>query len=412
MHRTPGRGRTRRLLALTAAVGLLVVAACGDDDDDDAGGNGATGEPIKVLTFQSLENPQYAIPQVKTAAEAAVKGINDRGGINGRPLDLTFCDTNFDPNQEAACARQAADEGAIAVVGSASLYPNAIPLLERAGVPFVGGQGLSPTELTSPVSFPLAGTIAGWFQGIVAQAQQEGVQRPGIISTQQVAAVKFALDGVDAALRTAGIQPVRTVDAPVGAPDQSTAAAQAVPDTDAVFILSLPGDAAKFFQAIKQLNYPGQVFGASLTFTEALAALGPEGDGLKLTSLTTPVTKTDNPEVARFRAEMDAVDPTAAKDERSAMTWASYQLVAEVLERMDGEINAATFLEAMNSIDEPIDTGFFAPYSTSGVTPALPEYPRLLNPSVVFTEVRGGEIVQTSEGFENPFAILAEQAGG
>lgn len=405
------RGRWRKLLALGAIVGLALASSCGDDDDDDRADAGSSGDPIKVVTFQTLENPAYSVPQSKTAAEAAVKAINEAGGINGRPLDLQFCDSNFDPNTEAACARQAVDDGAVAVVGSVSLYPNTIPVLERGKVPFIGGLGQTPAELASEISFPLAAGIPGWFQGAVAQGLQRGVSKPAILVSTQVGAAKFAGEGYATALGTAGVPVVRTVEVPVGAPDQAAAAAQAAEGTDAVFISTLEGDAVKLVQALRQSNYSGLIVGASISFGNSLTALGDAGNGMLLTSQVAAITDTGNPAVARFITEMDAIDPDARKDERSQAVWAAYQLVSQVLERMDGDITAATVLEAMRTLSEPVETGMVGPYSVQGRTSPVDDAPRIYNPTVTFTEVQNQQLQQVSDGFVNPFDVLEQVAG-
>lgn len=404
------RGASKMLLAAALAA-VLAISACGDDDDDSDAGSGDSGAaPIKIMTWTSLENPNYSAPQVKTAMEAAAKAINDDGGINGRQLQAEFCDTNFDPNTEAACARKAVDEDFAAVVGSTSFFPNTLPLLERGGVAYIGGQGLTPAELTSPIAFPLAGGIPGWFYGAAALALEKGVRRPALVSSA-VNASQFAAQQVGAALQQAGVQAVRTVDAPVGAPDQSATAAEAANGTDGIITSAAPNDSIKVVQSLRQANYTGIISGVTALFVkDALDALGPAANGMVLTSQVTPATESDNPAVAQFTEDMDAIDPSASKDERSLMTWASVGLFAELCERIGDDITIDTVLDGMSNLEDPIDTGVTAPYSVKGKVSPLPDYPRLFNPTVVFTEVQNGQVVQTSDGYVNPFEVLRQIA--
>ncbi len=123
--RAPKR-RTLRVITSLALVGSLALAACGDDDsssggsDDttaDSAGPAPTGDPIKVHVSAPVDSPTASYPNIKAAAEIYESYINDNGGIGGRPLEMTFCDSKADPNEAAACARKAVDDGAIAMVG-------------------------------------------------------------------------------------------------------------------------------------------------------------------------------------------------------------------------------------------------------------------------------------------------------
>lgn len=411
--------RTRSVMragaAVVAAFALVLTAACGDDDDDDdgstTGGGSTSGEPIKIMNWTAVDNPSYNATDTRAGAQARAAAINEAGGIGGRPLELEFCNTNFDPNGEAACARRAIDEGFVAVVGSTSFFPNTFPLLERAGIPYIGGIGTNPNELTSEVSFPLAGAIPGWFQGTAALAVQAGARNVSIV-TSPVGSAELAGEQMAVGLRAAGIEPVRKVSAPVGQPDMSAVATEAAEGVDTVLIGAIPSDALKVVQSLRQSGFTGRITSPTTQFPDdTIAALGDGANGILLTSQVVPVTQTDNEAIAAFIEDMNATAPDERKAERAIVSWAAVGLFAELVERMDGEITAATVLDAMSKVDDPIDVGVVAPYRTTG-EPTVAEFPRIFNPTVVFTEIRDGKITQTSDGFVNPFQILAEAAGG
>lgn len=94
--------RTRSLLALFMMF-ALVIAACGDDGtgDTDAGetddGGEATGEPIIVGVISDLSG---ATADVGTPYSEGIRGyvdwINERGGVDGRPLEAMWEDYQYD----------------------------------------------------------------------------------------------------------------------------------------------------------------------------------------------------------------------------------------------------------------------------------------------------------------------------
>lgn len=402
---------TKRILAVSAVAALLVTA-CGDDDDDgDSGAADASSAPIKILNWTTVGHANYSAPDTKAGAQAKVDAINAAGGIKGRQLQLEFCNVNFDPNGEAACARQAVDGGFAAVVGATSFFPNTFPLLERAGVPAIGGIGLIPQEMRSEISYPLGSGTPGWTQGSAAFLVQRGAKRVAIV-TSPIAAAQYGAENMKLGLQRAGLEPVRSVDAPVGAPDQSTVAAQAAEGTDAVLIAAVAGDAIKVIQSLRQSGYAGLIATVSAQFPQdVLNTLGDDANGMLLTSQTVPVTQEDNPAIAEFIKDMDALDPAEKKSERAQISWGAVALFAGVVERMDGEVTASSVRAAMDDLSEPVDVGLVAPYRTDGEAPS-PELPRLFNPTIIFTEVRDGRLVQVSDGFVNPFELLTEAAGG
>ncbi len=68
-----------------------------------------------TVTTLNANGPTYE--NISITAKLAEKFINDNGGINGRPLEVTNCDTKGDPNEAANCGRQAVEEGMVDVPG-------------------------------------------------------------------------------------------------------------------------------------------------------------------------------------------------------------------------------------------------------------------------------------------------------
>ncbi len=77
----------------------------------------------------------------KAGIEAAFRVMNDRGGINGRSLELLAFDDAYEPNRAAANAEMfVSEDNVLAVIGGVGT-PTArriVPVLKTAKIPFVG----------------------------------------------------------------------------------------------------------------------------------------------------------------------------------------------------------------------------------------------------------------------------------
>ena len=195
----------------------LLAAACGGDDDDDVvvdlpateaagsteggdrrptagetdattgggeettgGGSAAApeGEPIKVMTEAPVDTQLPPYPNIPAAAEVYEQYINDNGGIAGRPLEVITCDDQGDPNEGANCARQAVEEGVVAVVGSFTFDASRIiPVLEEDNIAWFGACcPLVAQEFTSPISFALGSLLPGQGAGLGWKMAQDGCE--------------------------------------------------------------------------------------------------------------------------------------------------------------------------------------------------------------------------------------------
>lgn len=394
-------------VAITAVV-AAVLAGCGSEN---SGGSGSgAGAPIKIMSWAPLANPKVSAPQVKSAAEARVRAINDAGGINGRKVELVFCDSNYDPNTEAGCARQAQQEQAVAVVGAYTTFPGTYEVLERAKIPVIGSLGLLEQELASPVVYPLAGGVPGWFAGAVMQLKKAGAETVGLIGCNSPAC-SYATQIVKDVVPRAGMRLTGEGDVQVGAPDPSAAVAQAIAgDPDGLVIAVPPSSVPKVVQAVQQANYAGTISSASSLFPPTtVRALGSAADGILLTSQIKPLSATTDPAIVQFGKELDALDADAKKDETAEFVWGSFLLFEKLAGRLD-TVDAAAVSTAMSDLSDPIDIGITAPYVTAGKTSPVAGAPRLFNPTVYYDRIENGTVVATSDAPVNPFTELTPRS--
>jgi len=134
--------RPYNLLVITALlIGLLaacVAPAAAPSASAPAAAEAQTGEPIYIGVSGPLTGPNARYgEQWKKGFDLALEEINGAGGINGRPLEYIFEDTQSDPKQSVVVAQKfVADPRIIVELGdfSSGASMAASPIYQRAGL--------------------------------------------------------------------------------------------------------------------------------------------------------------------------------------------------------------------------------------------------------------------------------------
>ncbi|MFC7016997.1 ABC transporter substrate-binding protein [Streptomyces viridiviolaceus] len=408
----PGRSRTTRTAlgagALVACASLAV--GCGIVP----GGTGGSGDdPITVMTWAPQETAATNKPGMPAFARAYARWINAHGGINGRELRVLTCNDHNDSVAAAKCARQAVKEKAVAVVGSYSQYADAFfPPLEGAGIPYIGGYGITNTEFTSPLSYPVNGgqpaLLAGLGNALAENCGPVALIRPDTIAGDQLPAL------LDSGLTSGGHAPALDQRAEEDATEYDGQSEQALQrtTTDPVeqgCVVPALGDRTNtFMDSFRRArqDYPevrtGSVLG-SVDQTTINATGGESGpyEGAYVTGWY-PAASDERwdgmKKVIQEQAFGDnSIDPA---DAGVQTTWIAYTVFKEVVESLgDGEVTA-------DSITGALDGGLKV--GTGGLTPTLQwkfqdklasvGFPRLVNTEVTLQVVRQGRLVSASRG--------------
>lgn len=129
----------RRSAAAVAALVLgLGLTACGDLTSEGSGDD--SSGPIKLGMLTPLTGSSSAIgPNMKNGAQLAVDEINDKGGVDGRKLELTVEDEACDPKTAAAGAAKLVSAGINISVGgycSSATLPT-LSRFDKANIPMI-----------------------------------------------------------------------------------------------------------------------------------------------------------------------------------------------------------------------------------------------------------------------------------
>ena len=95
--------KKRVFAMLMAAVMVFSLVACGSKSDNGGSGDASGTETIKLGGVGPLTGgyANYGL-SVQHGAELAVKEINAAGGVNGKQLELSFQDSQGDPESAVA----------------------------------------------------------------------------------------------------------------------------------------------------------------------------------------------------------------------------------------------------------------------------------------------------------------------
>ncbi|MPY91866.1 MAG: ABC transporter substrate-binding protein [Acidimicrobiia bacterium] len=192
--------------------GALAAAACGGDDsgssssDTTAGGAGATsaggettasGDPFVMGWIDSQTGPAGPgyLATGLAGLQTYVDGLNARGGVSGRPVELDVVDDRTDPSAAVTGFRQLAGGDSLAIFGSSvsSHAAAQAPLAEELGVALVAG-GVPDALVYPPQSFFFASNLAH-----TASAQVQLDFAEGLMEEEGIDAPKVAMFTVDTA---------------------------------------------------------------------------------------------------------------------------------------------------------------------------------------------------------------------
>jgi branched-chain amino acid transport system substrate-binding protein len=437
-----------RRLTLIAAFGLL-AAGCGGDDDDDAGtadtasaestadtaaegtaaegtaaegtaaegtategtGEAPTGEPIKVMTVTTLNAAGPTYENIANTANAYAEYINARGGIAGRPLEVTVCDEQFDPAVATTCARQAVDEGMVSVVGSFTFFAESIvPVIAESSITWFGACcPITPSELTSPYSFNI-GNQPMYAVGAVKKAVEDGCEN---INAVIIDGAQIFIPPMENAMSALGKTFGDVIILPPTAQDYSAEVAQATTGADCVISIISETPFITWNTAWAQSGTDAQQYGPQGNLNEISAAGNEEATNGNIIVGMYPDISTDP--WSEYRLALDEAGLDLTENDYNSLggmgTWAAFVGFTQIAETIEGEITAESFYEAASNTSN-LDLNGMVPVLdfTQEWTDGLEGYNRLFNRSVVYSQLEDGKVVPLTTEFEDVSALATGEA--
>lgn len=424
-RRQPTRRSGTRTLAVLA-VGALLGASCSEDRTSDAGAEPpsveavacqddllacaegtsladllpdepteATGEPIRLGMVNQENTPVASFPELSMATQTAIDFINDQlGGVDGRPIELEVCNSEFSPEGSTSCAQGFVEDGVPAVLGGIDVFGTAIDTLAENDVPYVGGIPVSTQSVTSPNSYQWSGGTWGATIAFADHAAREGAERAAIIYGDFGSIADSAEYG-RRTLEKLGVDEVQLVPYPITAADLSAPIqAAAANDPDAVFLLAADTACKPAFDAVQTAGITGTVyFVGACAVPKIIEEAGTEKTDGHLFNVEGPIDREDpDPDAELYTAVVaeygDGLDPIGA----GTVTFRSMMNLYRVLREVGGDdVTPASITAALEAQREAPS---FMGHDSTCDHEQLAGLPALCSPQQILARMEGGELTQ------------------
>jgi ABC-type branched-subunit amino acid transport system substrate-binding protein len=411
------------IVAGILAMGLFTGCG-GRDGSTDSGGKADgnaqkfTDAPVTVFVSAPIGTPVADTPQIVAGARAAVRALNEEGGLVGHELKVEVCN-DTDANAEIACARKAAKEEALAFAGSAFLYnPEAAEkALAKAKIPNVATIASSPVEYSQPINFPIDMPIFGLLP-CVTQAPAATNHKALALITQNLPLQIAGAKQIEQAAKGARADYRGTVVVPVSQTDYSSPVQELADNGSELVVAFLgPGQLSALLQAAtsvgQEFTYCDAAGGAPV---DVLAQLGEAASDFYVGAGLPPTSTADkHPIMQEFLDQLKA-EEEAGNAEATISTgipihtlraWLAVRIIAQVAPSVKGELTGASLLAALNR--SKVDLGGLAPPLDFSKPVPVPGYERAFNPTLLLSkwDPRNKEFVESGQPPQNALKLLA-----
>ena len=381
----------------------LLMSGCSSSSTSDSGSKGS----FKIMTWASYTGTP-AFPEYLAGVKAAVADVNASGGIEGRKIKLVTCDYAGDPNKQMGCVRQAVSEHVSAVV-SGLTYLQTGPVfqaLKAAGIPSIGGTGLSTDELSSNLRFGLSG-LAGWSYGEAKTLVAAGAKHVAIVSCKDTPGCLTEQKLFTEAVKTLSngkTTVTRIVNASLTSTDLTSVSADAIRgNVDGIAaLLGAPTQTVSLIRGLRQQGFRGPIVTEDVLFTPDIAkALGDLAKGVQVVHLLEPLSNTKNSGVARYIADMKKYQPSAEVNDGGLLQWWGVLVFAEIAKQAKGT-DAASMVSAANALKVGSIKTDVAPALPAATTSPLEDLPGLKFDPLILS-VSGAGVAQANSTFIDPY---------
>ncbi|MFI9646684.1 ABC transporter substrate-binding protein [Streptomyces sp. NPDC052040] len=416
------RVRTALLSAAALVAVGSIAAACGVVPGTAGGSADGT---VTVMTWAPEKTSATNKPGMPAMAKAYARYVNAHGGLAGHRLNVLTCNDHNDYVGAAKCARTAVKENVVAVVGSYSQYASSfLSPLESAGIPYIGGYGLTDDEFKSVLSYPVNGgqpaLLAGLGEELGRDCGPVALVRPDTIAGDQLPLLLDSGLSASGHTRAADVRAAEDATALDDQAEQALRRATVNPQEKGCVVPSLDERTGTFMDSFRRLSdsYPA-VRTASVLGSVDQSVIDASGggsgpyEGAYVTSWYPEATDARWDPMKKVIQEQafgdNRIDPA---DAGVQTTWIAYTVLAKAVESLgNGEVSARTIRAALDN-GLQVNTGGLTPplrWRFQDLT-AVVDFPRLINSDVTFQVVRDGRLVGARKGFVNVSKILENSA--
>jgi len=367
-----------------------------------------TKSPVTVGLETAVGSPVDSHPYTQPAARAAVRAVNARGGLNGHPVKLVFCNDQSNPRMAAACARTFVSDHVVACIGCHSLSDNLVqPILAAAHIPMIAQQPVSAQTFNGANMYlPQGGSIVAYEVAIGYALHRQGGHL-GVAFANVPAGQAF--EQLTAAIVKAAGGGSFTTKVPVPPTTSDFSSLAQLAQGGGTHQLLMLLDHAQYEPLMRAILASGgglsNYYSTELTSQKDVNGFGPLTDHLIVGASFPPST---TPQMAPFVNDMKQYGGPPIDNvtlENDALPWVALQVLSKISKGMN-EINGATVMAALNKA-KGIDIGPMLPVWTPS-TPGPKGFSRLSNPAVWLKAYKNH---QPTLLFNHPIALSNALAG-
>lgn len=382
------RRRTGALAVLAALAASACTAAPDSEGEDGAqAGPGVSDDAIRVLALNDLSGPAASSGKpIQAGLDAYVAALNERGGIDGRDLELVVADTQYDP-QKAAQAYQGAANDVAAVWSHGTPTTDAVrSFTADDDTLLLGIKGPYPEPNTFAVMNAYEVDTALLLDHVL---EQDPEARIGAIYQADALGEGIAR-GVEAVAEATGLELVAETTVDATAQDLTAqVSAMRRAGADHVLLGVSPGALTAAAGAVASLGYEAQLLNPGSGYTRSQLDL-PVGATLETSLLSTcsyPLWDDEGEEMVALKEALGDVEPHGSY----VNGWISGMILEAVLRQAaeDGDLSHAGIVAAAGRTT----------VDTNGLTPAI-EYGESFGERTPYREGRLCRAARDDDGFE------------
>lgn len=304
-------------------------------------------------------------------------GINSKGGVNGKTIELRKLDDGYEPERTGANTKQFISEGVFALFGYIGTPTSvvALPLATDAKIPFfapfTGAQ-----VLREPLNRYAVHVRASYFDEtavIVKQAAAIGIKKIGVFY-QNDAYGKAGLEGVQRALKALNLQPAGLGTVERNSVDVKKAVTDILAQQpESIVQIGAYKGCAAFIREARKAGFGGTFYNVSFVGTQALSQeLGKDARGVVISQVMPFPFAANTPIVAEYQS---AVQSVASTNKELTVNYSSMEgfvaakVFAEALRRAGRNPTREAFLNAIEGMQNVLLGGFavdFGPQKHTG----------------------------------------------
>lgn len=360
----------------------------------------AAGEPITIGMVNQENTPGGSYPELSLGAAAALDFVNDQlGGLDGRPLELEVCNTEFSAEGSTSCGQRFVDMGVPVVLGGIDVFGTAIDVLADNGIPYAGGIPVSTQSVQAENSYQWSGGSWGASVAFADWAAEEvGVDSAAIVYGE-FGSVEQAAEYGATVLERAGVD-VQMVPYPILTTDIGSAVqAAATGDPGAIIVLAADAGCSSAFESLRTLEVDAQLFFvgacAAPSIVDSVDAAATDGALFNVEGPISNDPKDPNPDTLLYNAVIDRYGDGVDAVGAATVTFRAAMNLYAVLAGLGAD--GATAAAIGDSLASQVDTPSFMGHPYTCDRQQFEGLPAMCSPQQVLGQMQDRQLDQVSD---------------